>query len=311
VTLTPIEGEASGAPGAAEPAPSPAAAADDRSIAEDTGARPPGAGGFSEFYQRGARGEYTAPGLFATSKPTPTRGSGPEPGDELPDQPASAVPPEHASATRRTPEAEQTTDEKIPEATRTSAPEHAALDAAASSAAAPEASQVIAPDVNAAADVNAAPEVTAAQSNAPDVVAPQTDAIESPAPRTDGPEAASSQNGQAEQRAVAPETIVETPAAAATPSQKHALDLSSLPIVTGGPLPVEMREQFGFDQSLEVLGRSETGDRVLGRNGASILSVAADAFESAPAVGEVVRLHRSPDGTDRAQAFGPEIEFER
>ena len=91
------------------------------------------------------------------------------------------------------------------------------------------------------------------------------------------------------------------------------LDLSSLPVFEPGANDlVDRREDFtlALDQEMTVLGRSEDGERVFGRDGGGVLSVSKDAFSAAPSVDEDVTIIRI-DGRDQAQAKSQEVALER
>jgi single-stranded DNA-binding protein len=92
------------------------------------------------------------------------------------------------------------------------------------------------------------------------------------------------------------------------------LDFSSLPVYTPGPNDfVDRREDFvvALDQTIEVKGVSEDGERVFGVDGGGVLSVSKDVFESVPTAGERLTISRGPDGKDRAESLEPEVALER
>ncbi len=97
---------------------------------------------------------------------------------------------------------------------------------------------------------------------------------------------------------------------AATPA---SVDLSDLPVFEPGANDlVDRREDFtlALDQEMTVLGRSEDGARVFGRDGGGVLSVSRDAFTEAPSVGEAVTVSRV-DGEDRVSGQSQRMELER
>jgi hypothetical protein len=80
------------------------------------------------------------------------------------------------------------------------------------------------------------------------------------------------------------------------PPRTTSADLSELPIYVPKVNEfVDRREDLvlDVDQSMRVLGRSEDGERVLGRSGAAILSVSRDAFQGAPSVDDGVVITRN------------------
>jgi single-stranded DNA-binding protein len=96
--------------------------------------------------------------------------------------------------------------------------------------------------------------------------------------------------------------------------QARPADLSSLPSFQPGANEiVDRRENFNLaiDQTMTVLGRSEDGSRVFGRDGGGILSVSKDVFEVSPKVDEQVRISRGVDGKDKAQPVAQEVALER
>ena len=105
-----------------------------------------------------------------------------------------------------------------------------------------------------------------------------------------------------------------THAAAAARTLKEPVDLSALPIFQPGSNEiVDVRETFtlALDQKMNVLGRSEDGERVFGRDGGSVLSVSRDVFtEAPPHLDEVVTITRI-DGKDQALSQSQEVDLER
>ena len=102
--------------------------------------------------------------------------------------------------------------------------------------------------------------------------------------------------------------------AAADPPANHqnVAPLAELPVyLPGANELVDRRENMvrPVDQDMTVLGRSEDGDRVFGRSGASVLSVASDAFGETPKVDENVTI-RNRDGLDRAEPANRDLAME-
>ena len=98
-----------------------------------------------------------------------------------------------------------------------------------------------------------------------------------------------------------------------TDAAPAGVDLSSLPVYQPGPNDlVDRREDFtlALDQEMTVLGRSEDGERVFGRDGGGVLSVSKDAFTAAPGLDEEVTISRV-DGKDQAQSKAQEVALER
>ena len=74
--------------------------------------------------------------------------------------------------------------------------------------------------------------------------------------------------------------------------------LPSLPVYEPASHDIVERQEdltIGFEQTMRVLGRSADGERVLGRCGGGILSVARDAFAHVPRVDDIVTLARQND----------------
>jgi len=115
--------------------------------------------------------------------------------------------------------------------------------------------------------------------------------------------------GRTQDRLILPELEMMREAA----ERKIGPDLSSLPIYELTPHEVvDRREDFrlDMDQTMRVLGRSDDGDRVFGRCGGGILSVAREAFVAAPRVDERVTLSRAT-GRDIALVQGQDLGIER
>jgi len=90
------------------------------------------------------------------------------------------------------------------------------------------------------------------------------------------------------------------------------VDLSALPVFEPrGNDIVELREDFrnAADQSMTVLGRSEESDRVFGREGGAVLSVAREAFTEVPRVDDRITI-RNVDGRDRAEPDARDVALE-
>ncbi len=90
-------------------------------------------------------------------------------------------------------------------------------------------------------------------------------------------------------------------------------DISALPVYTPGPNElVTNREDMssGLPQIAAVIGRSEDSSRVLGREGAGVLSLPAASFSEAPKTDDVVRVTRV-EAKDQVETLQPEFALER
>jgi hypothetical protein len=85
--------------------------------------------------------------------------------------------------------------------------------------------------------------------------------------------------------------------------------LGTLPVYAPGANEiVDRREDLAqnVDQTMSVLGRSDDGERVFGRAGASVLSVPTEVFEEIPKVGEQLTI-RNSNGRDRAEPASRDV----
>jgi hypothetical protein len=97
------------------------------------------------------------------------------------------------------------------------------------------------------------------------------------------------------------------------PIEFNAPDMSTLPIFRPNIFDLVSRREdalLGQDQTMSVLGRSEDGQRVLGRQGAAILSVSAFAFSDVPRPGQAVTV-RCVNGLDQVEPVQRESSLER
>lgn len=90
-------------------------------------------------------------------------------------------------------------------------------------------------------------------------------------------------------------------------------DAAVLPVFTPPEAStVENREDFNpaLEQQTRILGRDESGARVIGQLGNGFLSVPADIFKEAPLVGELVSIKGTIDGGDVASSVSREHQLE-